>query len=52
MWAFNLVFTTLWLRAFQFGPFGWLWRSLTNWHRQPMRLTSAGHLIPAKPVTA
>ena len=28
-----------WLRRFQFGPIEWLWRSLTYWQRQPMRLS-------------
>jgi len=27
-----------WLRRFQFGPAEWLWRSLTYWQRQPMRV--------------
>ncbi|HEY3221043.1 MAG TPA: DUF418 domain-containing protein [Gemmatimonadales bacterium] len=27
-----------WLRRFQFGPVEWLWRSLTYWQRQPMRV--------------
>jgi uncharacterized protein len=38
MWAVNLVFSTLWLKAFRFGPVEWCWRSLTYWKRQPMRL--------------
>ncbi len=28
-----------WLRRFQFGPVEWLWRSLTYWQRQPMRVS-------------
>jgi uncharacterized protein len=27
-----------WLRRFRFGPIEWLWRSLTYWQRQPMRV--------------
>ena len=27
-----------WLRRFQFGPIEWLWRSLTYWRLQPMRV--------------
>jgi uncharacterized protein len=27
-----------WLRRFQFGPIEWLWRSLTYWQLQPMRV--------------
>ncbi len=38
MWAVNLIFSTLWLKAFRFGPVEWCWRSLTYWKRQPMRL--------------
>ena len=34
-----------WLRRFQFGPIEWLWRSLTYWQRQPMRVSrSVGHV--------
>jgi len=29
-----------WLRRFQFGPVEWLWRSLTYWQRQPMRVSA------------
>jgi uncharacterized protein len=35
MWAVNLIFSTLWLKKFQFGPIEWCWRSLTYWKRQP-----------------
>ena len=28
-----------WLRRFQFGPIEWLWRSLTYWQREPMRVS-------------
>jgi uncharacterized protein len=28
-----------WLRRFRFGPVEWLWRSLTYWQRQPMRVS-------------
>src|ERR1700730_11552423 len=38
MWVVNLVWSTVWLKYFQFGPVEWLWRSLTYWKRQPMRL--------------
>lgn len=30
------VFSTLWLRAFRFGPAEWLWRSLTYGRLQPL----------------
>lgn len=38
IWAVQLVWSPLWLANFRFGPFEWLWRSLTYWQRQPMRL--------------
>ena len=38
IWAAQLVWSPLWLSQFRFGPFEWLWRSLTYWQRQPMRL--------------
>lgn len=39
--AFQLWFSPLWLQKFRFGPVEWLWRSLTYWHPQPMRLKAA-----------
>ncbi len=38
MWLLNLIFSTVWLRYFRFGPLEWCWRSLTYWKRQPMLL--------------
>ncbi len=38
MWIANIIFSTLWLQHFRFGPLEWAWRSLTYWQRQPMRL--------------
>ncbi len=37
IWAFQLVVSPLWLRYYRFGPFEWLWRSLSYWRLQPMR---------------
>ncbi len=37
IWTVNLVFSSHWLRAFQFGPLEWLWRSLTEGRRMPFR---------------
>jgi uncharacterized protein len=37
VWIVNIVFSTVWLRFFRFGPAEWLWRSLTYWKPQPMR---------------
>ncbi len=38
MWIFSLVWSPLWLAHFRFGPLEWVWRSLTYWKRQPMRI--------------
>ena len=37
IWLFQVIFSNIWLRYFRFGPFEWLWRSLTYWHKQPMK---------------
>ena len=36
IWLFQLVFSHIWLKYFRFGPFEWVWRSLTYLHRPPM----------------
>jgi uncharacterized protein len=38
VWAAQLIWSPIWLRHYRFGPFEWLWRSLTYWQRQPMRI--------------
>jgi uncharacterized protein len=37
VWAFLLWFCPFWLKRFRFGPFEWLWRSLTYWKVQPIK---------------
>jgi uncharacterized protein len=37
IWLFQVIFSNIWLHYFRFGPFEWLWRSLTYWHKQPMK---------------
>ena len=37
VWIFQLIFSSIWLRYFRFGPFEWVWRSLTYWKKQPMK---------------
>jgi len=37
VWAVLLVAAPLWLERFRYGPFEWIWRSLTYARRQPMR---------------
>lgn len=36
IWIFQLIISPIWLNYFRFGPFEWVWRSLTYWKRQPM----------------
>jgi uncharacterized protein len=37
VWIFQVIFSAIWLQFFRFGPFEWLWRSLTYWKMQPMK---------------
>jgi len=37
IWIFQIIFSMLWLRSFRFGPFEWIWRSLTYFELQPMK---------------
>jgi uncharacterized protein len=37
IWLICIIFSNIWLHFFQFGPFEWLWRSLTYWQKQPMK---------------
>jgi uncharacterized protein len=46
IWIFQIIFSVVWLRYFRFGPFEWLWRSLTYWKKQPMK--KAVELQPGK----
>ncbi|MEQ8205331.1 MAG: DUF418 domain-containing protein, partial [Woeseia sp.] len=38
MLGLQLVLSPWWLARFRFGPAEWLWRSLTYWQRQPMKV--------------
>jgi uncharacterized protein len=38
IWLLQLIISRWWLDRFRFGPAEWLWRSLTYWQRQPMRV--------------
>jgi uncharacterized protein len=40
IWILQLIISPIWLAHFRFGPAEWLWRSLTYWRRQPMRLVA------------
>ena len=37
IWLFQIVSSHLWLGYFRFGPFEWVWRSLTYLKKQPMK---------------
>jgi uncharacterized protein len=37
IWIFQVIFSNVWLQYFRFGPFEWLWRSLTYWKKQPLK---------------
>jgi uncharacterized protein len=38
IWTIEFIGSKIWLEHFRFGPAEWMWRSLTYWQRQPMRL--------------
>lgn len=37
IWVFQIIFSHIWLKYFLFGPFEWLWRSLTYKKLQPFK---------------
>lgn len=37
VWVLQIIYSNIWLHYFLFGPFEWIWRSLTYWQRQPFR---------------
>jgi len=37
IWLFQIIFSTIWLKYFLFGPFEWAWRSLTYLKIQPFK---------------
>lgn len=41
IWLLQLFVSPIWLRSFRFGPFEWLWRSLTYMRLQPIRVRDA-----------
>ena len=36
----QVLFSRFWLARYRFGPFEWVWRSLTYWRLQPWRVAS------------
>ena len=47
VWVFQLIVSPIWLKHFRFGPFEWLWRSLSYWKRQPMRRATKDSSAPS-----
>jgi uncharacterized protein len=37
IFSLQIPFSIFWLKHFNYGPFEWLWRSLTYWKIQPLR---------------
>ena len=37
IWLLQIVWSHVWLRYFQYGPFEWAWRQLTYWKKLPLR---------------
>ncbi len=50
--AMQAVLSRVWLNNFQFGPLEWVWRSLTYWKIQPMRIEAKTVDAQAAHVTA
>jgi uncharacterized protein len=47
IWLFQIIFSATWLKYYYFGPFEWVWRSLTYWKKQPMKRTGAKPVQPS-----
>lgn len=47
VWAVQVPFSLLWLKYFNFGPFEWIWRSLTYGKIQHLRKTPEKEMITA-----
>jgi uncharacterized protein len=41
VFIFQIIFSTIWLRYFQYGPIEWVWRSLTYKKKQPFRINTS-----------
>ncbi len=48
VWIFQIIFSHIWLHYFRFGPFEWLWRSLTYWKLQSMKKTNVDKISSDK----
>jgi uncharacterized protein len=41
IFAAQIIFSSIWLKKFQFGPFEWVWRSFTYGNIQPLKKKNA-----------
>lgn len=37
VWVLQMIGSPMWMKRFKYGPFEWLWRSLTYWRFQPLK---------------
>ena len=37
VWAFQILFSNIWMKNFRYGPVEWVWRCLTYWKLQPIK---------------
>ena len=37
IWIVQIIWSHIWLKYFQYGPFEWVWRQLTYWKRLPLK---------------
>ncbi len=51
VWALLLIASPIWLRHYRYGPMEWVWRSLTYWRKQPMRLREPAPAPQLEPST-
>jgi uncharacterized protein len=49
IWTVQLLISPIWLRIFRYGPFEWLWRSLTYWKLQPILARPSSPELAALP---
>ena len=40
IWVAQIIWSHIWLKYFQYGPFEWIWRQLTYWKRLPLKKRS------------
>lgn len=41
IWVIQIIWSIVWLKHYRFGPFEWLWRSLTYGRIQPLKKSTA-----------